>query len=139
MRGNMVMKGYYKNPEATAEAFKGGWFRSGDIAFQHPDGYLKITDRAKDIIISGGENVSSVEVEGALMHHPAVVALCRGRQARCEMGRGALRLCRAETRRHSHRGRVDRALPHAPCGLQNPETCGVHRASQDLDRKNPEV
>ncbi len=75
MRGNMVMKGYYKNPQATAEAFKGGWFRSGDIAFQHPDGYLKITDRAKDIIISGGENVSSVEVEGALMHHPAV-SLC---------------------------------------------------------------
>jgi fatty-acyl-CoA synthase len=75
MRGNMVMKGYYKNPVATAEAFKGGWFRSGDIAFQHPDGYIKITDRAKDIIISGGENVSSVEVEGALMHHPAV-SLC---------------------------------------------------------------
>ena len=75
MRGNMVMKGYYKNPQAAAEAFKGGWFRSGDIAFQHPDGYLKITDRAKDIIISGGENVSSVEVEGALMHHPAV-SLC---------------------------------------------------------------
>lgn len=75
MRGNMVMKGYYKNPAATAEAFRGGWFRSGDIAFQHPDGYIKITDRAKDIIISGGENVSSVEVEGALMHHPAV-SLC---------------------------------------------------------------
>ena len=75
MRGNMVMKGYYKNPTATREAFKGGWFRSGDIAFQHPDGYIKITDRAKDIIISGGENVSSVEVEGALMHHPAV-SLC---------------------------------------------------------------
>ncbi len=75
MRGNLVMKGYYKNPEATREAFKGGWFQSGDIAFQHPDGYLKITDRAKDIIISGGENVSSVEVEGALMHHPAV-SLC---------------------------------------------------------------
>ncbi|GAB1362222.1 acyl--CoA ligase family protein [Rhodobacter sp.] len=63
MRGNLVMKGYYKNPAATAEAFQGGWFRSGDIAFQHPDGYMKITDRAKDIIISGGENVSSVEVE----------------------------------------------------------------------------
>ncbi len=75
MRGNLVMKGYYRNPEATAEAFRGGWFRSGDIAFRHPDGYFKITDRAKDIIISGGENVSSVEVEGALMHHPAVL-LC---------------------------------------------------------------
>ena len=75
LRGNMVMKGYYKNPAATAEAFRGGWFRSGDIAFQHDDGYIKITDRAKDIIISGGENVSSVEVEGALMRHPAV-SLC---------------------------------------------------------------
>ncbi|MGB3313237.1 MAG: AMP-binding protein [Albidovulum sp.] len=75
IRGNSVMKGYYKNPNATAEAFKGGFFRSGDIAFQHDDGYIKITDRAKDIIISGGENVSSVEVEGALMHHPAV-SLC---------------------------------------------------------------
>jgi fatty-acyl-CoA synthase len=75
IRGNAVMKGYYKAPQATADAFKGGWFRSGDIAFQHPDGYIKITDRAKDIIISGGENVSSVEVEGALMKHPAV-SLC---------------------------------------------------------------
>jgi fatty-acyl-CoA synthase len=74
-RGNLVMKGYYRNPEATAEAFRGGWMRSGDIAFQHPDGYVKLTDRAKDIIISGGENISSVEVEGALMHHPAV-SLC---------------------------------------------------------------
>ena len=75
IRGNSVMKGYYRNPAATAEAFSGGYFRSGDIAFQHPDGYIKITDRAKDIIISGGENVSSVEVEGVLMHHPAV-SLC---------------------------------------------------------------
>ncbi len=71
-RGNGVMKGYFRNPEATAEAFRGGWFHSGDIAFQHPDGYVKIADRAKDIIISGGENVSSVEVEGVLMKHPAV-------------------------------------------------------------------
>ena len=75
LRGNLVMKGYYKNAEATREAFKGGWFRSGDIALHYPDGYLKITDRAKDIIISGGENVSSVEVEGVLMKHPAVL-LC---------------------------------------------------------------
>ncbi|WP_166417599.1 AMP-binding protein [Cochlodiniinecator piscidefendens] len=75
VRGNSVMKGYLKNPKATEEAFEGGFFRTGDIAFQHPDGYLKIADRAKDIIISGGENISSVEVEGAMMHHPAVL-LC---------------------------------------------------------------
>ena len=72
MRGNGVMKGYYKNPEATEEAFAGGYFHSGDIAVQHPDGYIQITDRAKDVIISGGENISSVEVEGALMAHPDV-------------------------------------------------------------------
>jgi len=75
MRGNSVMKGYFKNPEATAEAFAGGYFHSGDIALQHPNGYIQIADRAKDIIISGGENISSVEVEGVLMHHPAVL-LC---------------------------------------------------------------
>ncbi len=72
IRGNAVMKGYLKNPEATKAAFEGGYFHSGDIAVQHPDSYVQITDRAKDIIISGGENISSVEVEGVLMHHPAV-------------------------------------------------------------------
>ncbi|GGX52211.1 acyl-CoA synthetase [Tateyamaria omphalii] len=72
IRGNSVMKGYLKNPDATAEAFEGGYFHSGDIAIQHPDGYIQIADRAKDIIISGGENISSVEVEGVLMGHPDV-------------------------------------------------------------------
>jgi fatty-acyl-CoA synthase len=75
MRGNSVMKGYLKNPDATEESFAGGYFHSGDIALQHPDGYIQIADRAKDIIISGGENVSSVEVEGVLMAHPSV-SLC---------------------------------------------------------------
>ena len=75
IRGNSVMKGYLKNPKATAEAFAGAYFHSGDIAVQHPDGYIQISDRAKDIIISGGENISSVEVEGVLMGHPAVM-LC---------------------------------------------------------------
>ena len=71
-RGNTVMTGYLKNPQATAEAFQGGWFRSGDLAVVHPDGYIQVKDRAKDIIISGGENISSVEVENALYKHPAV-------------------------------------------------------------------
>jgi len=72
IRGNAVMKGYLKNPQATEDCFAGGYFHSGDIAVQHDDGYIQIADRAKDIIISGGENISSVEVEGALMAHPDV-------------------------------------------------------------------
>ena len=73
IRGNSVMKGYLKNPQATQEAFKGGYFHSGDLAVQHSDGYIQIADRAKDIIISGGENISSVEVESTLMGHDAVM------------------------------------------------------------------
>ena len=73
-RGNITMKGYLKNAEATAEAFAGGWFHSGDLAVMQPDGYVKIKDRAKDVIISGGENISSLEVEEALYRHPAVLA-----------------------------------------------------------------
>ena len=73
-RGNITMKGYLKNPKATAEAFAGGWFHSGDLAVMQSDGYVKIKDRSKDVIISGGENISSLEVEDALYRHPAVLA-----------------------------------------------------------------
>ncbi len=73
-RGNLVMKGYLKNPKATEEAFAGGWFHTGDLAVVHSDGYVKIKDRSKDIIISGGENISSLEVEDVLYRHPAVIA-----------------------------------------------------------------
>ena len=72
-RGNIVMKGYLKNPAATAEAFAGGYFHSGDLAVRHPDGYVEIKDRAKDVIISGGENISSIEIETVLYRHPAVL------------------------------------------------------------------
>ena len=73
IRGNTVMKGYLKNPASTEEAFKGGWFRSGDLAVMHPDGYIEIKDRLKDIIISGGENISTLEVEEVLYRHPKVM------------------------------------------------------------------
>ncbi|WP_375409320.1 acyl-CoA synthetase [uncultured Methylobacterium sp.] len=73
-RGNVVMRGYLKNPAATQEAFAGGWFRSGDLGVKHPDGYIQLKDRSKDIIISGGENISSIEVEDALFRHPDVAA-----------------------------------------------------------------
>jgi fatty-acyl-CoA synthase len=72
-RGNVVMKGYFNDPQATRDAFAGGWFHSGDAAVMHPDGYVEVRDRFKDVIISGGENVSSIEVEGALLRHPAVL------------------------------------------------------------------
>jgi fatty-acyl-CoA synthase len=74
MRGNVVMKGYLKNPKATTEALAGGWFHTGDLGVRHADGYIQLKDRSKDIIISGGENISSIEVEEALYKHPAVYA-----------------------------------------------------------------
>ena len=73
MRGNNVMVGYYLDPDATAEAFRGGWFHSGDLGVMHPDGYIELRDRSKDVVISGGENISTIEVEQALMSHPAVL------------------------------------------------------------------
>jgi fatty-acyl-CoA synthase len=73
LRSNTVMKGYLKNPEATAEAFEDGWFHTGDLCVMHPDGYAEVKDRSKDIIISGGENISSLEVEEVLYKHPQVL------------------------------------------------------------------
>src|SRR4030088_2178990 len=72
VRGNVVLEGYYRDPEATAKAIRDGWFHTGDAAVVHPDGYAEIRDRLKDVIISGGENISSVEIEGCLLRHPAV-------------------------------------------------------------------
>ena len=73
MRGNNVMIGYYQDLQATSDAFRGGWFHSGDLAVMHPDGYIELRDRNKDIIISGGENISSIEIEQTLYRHPAVL------------------------------------------------------------------
>jgi fatty-acyl-CoA synthase len=73
MRGNITMKGYLKNPRSTQAAFAGGWFHTGDLAVMHADGYIELKDRSKDIIISGGENISTIEVEGVLYRHPAVL------------------------------------------------------------------
>ena len=76
MRGNNVMLGYFKDPDATAAAFRGGWFHSGDLAVWHPDGYIELQDRAKDVIISGGENISSQQVEKVIIEHPSVLEAC---------------------------------------------------------------
>jgi len=72
MTGNNVMKGYFDDEEATAEAFRGGWFHSGDLGVMHPDGYVELKDRAKDVVVSGGENISTIEVEQAIVSHEAV-------------------------------------------------------------------
>ena len=100
-RGNIVMKGYLKNPKATEEAFAGGWFHSGDLGVLHPDGYIQLKDRSKDIIISGGENISSIEVEDVLYKHPAVAAAAVVAKPDDEMGRDPVRLRRDAARRRS--------------------------------------
>jgi fatty-acyl-CoA synthase len=131
MRGNNVMKGYYLDPDATAKAFAGGWFHSGDLGVVHPDGYIELRDRKKDIIISGGENISTIEVEHTVVKHPA--------GAPREVGRGPEGLRGAAARRECHTGRDHRLLPGAPRPLQVPEIHRVRRAAQDFDGEDPEV
>ena len=139
-RGNITMKGYLKNPKATQEAFAGGWFHSGDLAVMQPDGYVKIKDRSKDIIISGGENISSLEVEDVLYRHPAVLAAAVVATPGREVGRDALRLRRAEAGcLRSRRTRSSSSAGPAPGEVQGAARGGVRRAAQDLDRQDPEV
>ncbi len=99
MRGNVVMKGYLKNRAASDKAFAGGWFHTGDLGVMHPDGYIQLKDRSKDIIISGGENISSIEVEDALYKHPAVQAAAVVAKPDDKWGETPLRLHRTEARR----------------------------------------
>ena len=110
-RGNITMKGYLSNTSATDAAFASDWFHTGDLAVMQPDGYVKIRDRSKDIIISGGENISSIEVEDVLYGHPAGTERRRGGATRREMGRDSLRVHRAEGGRDTDRGRTARLLP----------------------------
>ena len=107
-RGNIVMKGYLKNRKATDEAFAGGWFHSGDLGVMHPDGYIQLKDRSKDIIISGGENISSIEVEDALYKHPAVASCGVVARPDEKWGETPGRLCRAEAGQDRDRGRDHR-------------------------------
>lgn len=139
MRGNTVMKGYLKNPEATAEAFRGGWFHTGDLAVWHADGYVEIKDRLKDIIISGGENISTIEVEDALYKHPAVLEAAVVARPDEKWGNPVrLRRPQAGPRRHP-RSRHHRLVPRAPGGVQGTEDRGVRRTAENLHRQDPEV
>jgi acyl-CoA synthetase (AMP-forming)/AMP-acid ligase II len=138
-RGNVVMKGYLKNPSATAEAFAGGWFHTGDLAVMHPDGYVKIKDRSKDIIISGGENISSIEVEDVLHRHPAVMLAAVVALPDAKWGEVPCAFVELKPGAEAHRGRNHRVLPQPAGALQGAQAGGLRRAAQDLDRQDPEV
>ena len=139
IRGDHVMDGYYREPEATAAVMSERWFHTGDMGVWDNENYIHIVDRKKDIIISGGENISSIEVEKAIAAHPsvseaAVVA------APDQVGRNSSRLCRHEARRRTHRIRTGR-LAHRPSRkIQNsaPLHHPVRPASQRWYRQNPE-
>jgi fatty-acyl-CoA synthase len=134
IRGNTVMKGYLKNPESTAKAFAGGWFHTGDIAVVHPDGYLQITDRQKDIIISGGENISSVEVEDVLHQHPAVLSAAVVASPDDKWGEVPCAFVELRTGPAHHRGRAGRVLPRTAPRFRTRGWC-LHHPAQDSHRK----
>ena len=112
-RGNIVMKGYLKNKKATEEAFAGGWFHSGDLGVMHPDGYIQLKDRSKDIIISGGENISSIEVEDVLYKHPAVAAAAVVAKPDEKWGETPCAFVELKRGREGHRGRDHRLVQGA--------------------------
>ena len=139
LRGNTVMKAH-PALDATEEALRGGWFHTGDLAVWQPDGYIEIKDRSKDIIISGGENVSSLEVEEVLYRHPAVMESAVVAKPDPRWGET---LCAFVTLRTGGVARYDRChrrlVPGAPRALQGAAGCRVRPASEDLDRQDPEV
>ena len=139
MRGNNVMAGYYLDPDATAEAFRGGWFHSGDLGVMHPDGYIELRDRSKDVVISGGENISTIEVEQALMSHPAVRG--RGhRGTRRQVGRAPQGVRRAPRGPERDSARADRACPHQDRQLQGPPRHrNQARSAENVYGKDPEI
>ena len=139
MGGNNVMSGYYRNPEATAEAFRSGWFHSGDLAVQHPDGYIQLLDRAKDVIISGGENISSMELERTIMEHPAVLEVSVIGVPDEKWGETPKAFVVPRPGGRGHRRGDHRVHPRAHRPLQVPQLRRVRRASQDGHGQGPET
>jgi fatty-acyl-CoA synthase len=115
VRGNVVMKGYFRDAVETDKAIVDGWFHTGDAAVVHPDGYVEIRDRFKDVIISGGENISSVEVESVLLRHDAVQEVSVVGNAPSQMGRSGACVCRAPSRQDRHGGRNRPIRARQPC------------------------
>ena len=140
VRGNVVMKGYYNDPEATARALRGGWFHSGDAAVVHPDGYVEIRDRLKDVIISGGENISSVEVEGVLLRHPAVQEVAVVGMPDEKWGEAPHAFVVLKPGAHGDGGGAARVRARAARALQVPAQLHVRRrAAEDRDGQDSEV
>jgi len=138
-RGNVVMKGYFNDPEATANAIRGGWMHTGDAAVVHADGYMEIRDRLKDVIISGGENISSVEVEGVLLRHPAVQEVAVVGVPNEKWGEAPQAFVVLK-RSDGNRSRVARVCARQHGAFQ--DTAPVHDGrgtAQDGDREDPEI
>ena len=138
-RGNIVMKGYLKNPAASAEAFEGGWFHSGDLGVLYPDGYIQLKDRSKDIIISGGENISSIEVEDVIYKHPAVAFCAVVAKPDEKWGETPVRLRRVASGRDRDRGRAACLVPRPAGALQVPAPHRVRGSAAHVDRQDSEV
>ena len=139
MRGNITMKGYLKNPAATEEAFAGGWFHTGDLAVWHPDGYVEIRDRSKDIIISGGENISTIEVEDVLYRHPAVLEAAVVARPDAKWGETPCAFVTLRPGATATAGRDHRLLPRADGALQGAAHRGVRPAAEDQHRQDAEI
>ncbi len=139
MRGNVVMKGYLKNKASTEQAFEGGWFHTGDIGVMHADGYIQLKDRSKDIIISGGENISSIEVEDALYKHPAVMAVAVVAKPDDKWGETPCAFVELKPGSQGYRRRTDAMVPQAPRRLQMPALRRVRGNSEDLDGQDSEI
>ena len=139
-RSNVVLEGYWDQPEATADALAGGWFHTGDGGTLDDEHYLTISDRKKDVIISGGENVSSIEVEDCLYQHPAVAEACVIGVPDEKWGETVKALVVLKPGVDATRARPHRALPRAPRALQVPDVDRVpRRVRAHLDRQAPEV
>ena len=133
------MKGYLRNPGSTEKAFAGGWFHTGDLAVMQPDGYVKIRDRSKDIIISGGENISSIEVEEALYRHPAVLSAAVVAQPDEKWGEAPCAFIELKQDATVSGGGTAGILPRAPGAFQGAQDFHLPRAAKDLDRQDPEI
>ena len=139
MRGNNVMSGYFADQAATEKAFRGGWFHSGDLAVWHPDGNIELRDRSKDIIISGGENISSIEVEQTICAHPGRSRVRCDRDSSRALGRATEGVRHTQQRGQRKRRRDHRVLPRAARSLQVPRRNRVRPAPENLHRQSPEI